>query len=127
MASRFMATKECKMHNNVKQELVKREEFETTLYGKTIELQGRALKNSVIKQVQELEARHAKLEEMAPLLMGARQVKIWDDGDVEAGMIPVGQSIGLIHDVISCKELMERMGKEAEDILKNKAKSLQIV
>jgi nitronate monooxygenase len=122
-----MATKECKMHNNVKQELVKREEFETTLYGKTIELQGRALKNSVIKQVQELEARHAKLEEMAPLLMGARQVKIWDDGDVEAGMIPVGQSIGLIHDVISCKELMERMGKEAEDILKNKAKSLQIV
>ena len=127
MASRFMATKECKMHNNVKQELVKREEFETTLYGKTIELQGRALKNSVIKQVQELEARHAKLEEMAPLLMGARKVKIWDDGDVEAGMIPVGQSIGLIHDVISCKELMERMGKEAEDILKNKAKSLQIV
>jgi NAD(P)H-dependent flavin oxidoreductase YrpB (nitropropane dioxygenase family) len=126
MASRFMATTECKMHNNVKQELVKRQEFDTTLYGKTIELQGRALKNKVIKEVQELEARHAKLEEMAPLLMGARQVKIWDDGDVEAGMIPVGQSIGLIHDVISCKELMERMGREAEEILKNKPKSLQI-
>jgi NAD(P)H-dependent flavin oxidoreductase YrpB (nitropropane dioxygenase family) len=126
MASRFMATTECKMHNNVKQELVKRQEFDTTLYGKTIELQGRALKNKVIKEVQELEARHAKLEEMAPLLMGARQVKIWDDGDVEAGMIPVGQSIGLIHDVVSCKELMERMGREAEEILKNKPKSLQI-
>jgi len=126
MASRFMATRECAIHDNVKQELVKREEFETTLYGKTIELQGRALKNSVIKQIQELEARHAKLEEMAPLLMGARQIKIWNDGDIEAGMIPVGQSIGLIHDVVSCKELMERMGKEAEDILKNKAKELHI-
>ncbi len=126
MASRFMATTDCKMHDNVKQELVKRQEFDTTLYGKTIELQGRALKNKVIKEIQELEARHAKLEEMAPLLMGARQMKIWNDGDVEAGMIPVGQSIGLIHDVVSCKELLERMGKEAEDILKSKAKSLQI-
>ena len=126
MASRFMATTECRMNQKVKDELVKRQEMDTTLYGKAIELQGRALKNTVIKQVQELEARHAKLEEIGPLLLGVRQQTIWETGDVEAGLLPVGQSIGLIHDVVSCKELVERMVKEAEGLLKGSSKRLQL-
>jgi len=126
MASRFMATKECRMNNKVKEELVRRQEFDTSLYGKTIELQGRALKNVVFNQIQELEARHAKIEELAPLLSGLRQQTVWDNGDVEAGLIPVGQSIGMIRDIVSCKELVERIVKEAEGIIKNSTGRLQI-
>jgi NAD(P)H-dependent flavin oxidoreductase YrpB (nitropropane dioxygenase family) len=122
MASRFMATPECKMDQKVKDEIIKRQEFETTIYGKSIGLQGRTLINDVSKKIQELESQHAKLEDLAPYLMGSRQAAIWEQGDVNAGLIPVGQSIGLIHDVVSCKELVERMGREAEDILKGTPK-----
>ena len=126
MASRFMATKECQMNEKVKDELVKRKEFDTVLYGKTIELQGRALKNAWVKKVQDMEARHAKLEEMAPLLSGLRQQTVWADGNTEDALMPVGQSIGLIHDVVTCKEVVERMVKEAEGILKGSIKRLNI-
>ncbi len=125
MASRFMATKECRMNSRVKDELIRRQEFETTLYGKTIELQGRALKNQVLGQILEMEGRRAKLEELAPLLSGLRQTAIWDEGDVEAGLIPVGQSIGMIHDVVSCKELVEKIASQAEELLKGTAKRVR--
>jgi nitronate monooxygenase len=118
MASRFMATTECRMNNKVKQELVNHQEFDTFLYGKTIGFQGRAMKNQVLKQIQDMEAQHATLNELAPFLSGLRQAAIWDEGDIEAGLVPVGQSIGLIHDVVSCKELVERMVKQAEALLK---------
>jgi nitronate monooxygenase len=71
----------------------------------------------VIKDILEMESRHAKLEEIAPLLMGLRQTAIWDEGDVQAGLLPVGQSIGLIHTVVSCKELVEGIVKQAEELL----------
>ena len=126
MASRFMATTECRMNDKVKDELIKRQEMDTVLYGKSIELQGRAIKNDVIKQVQELEARHAKLEEFMPFLSGMRQGTVWNDGNCDGAILPVGQSIGLIHDVVSCKELVERMVKEAETLLKGSSKRLNI-
>jgi len=117
MASRFMATTECRMNQKVKDELVRRQEFDTMLYGKTLEFQGRAMKNQVLTQIQDMEAKHATLNELAPFLSGLRQTAIWDEGDIEAGLVPVGQSIGLIHDVVSCKELVERMVKQAEALL----------
>jgi len=118
MASRFMVTTECRMNAKVKQELIDHQEFDTMLYGKTIGFQGRAMKNQVLKQIQDMEAKHATINELAPFLSGLRQTAIWDDGDIEAGLMPVGQSIGLIHDVVSCKEVVERMVKQAEALLR---------
>jgi len=117
MASRFMATTECRMNNKIKQEMVSRHEFDTLLYGKTIGFQGRAMKNQVLTQIQDMEAKHATLNELAPFLSGLRQTAIWEEGDIEAGLVPVGQSIGLIHDVVSCKDLLDRMVKQAEALL----------
>ena len=117
MASRFINTIECRCHPRIKEEIIKRQEFETTLYGKTTGLQGRALKNTVVTKILEIEARNGKLEELQPLLSGTRQSSVWEDGDVDAGLIPVGQSIGLIKDIVSCQELLARMVREAEEIL----------
>ena len=117
MASRFINTAECECHPRLKEELVKRQEHETTLYGKTTELQGRALKNAVVMKVLEIEARGGKLEELQPLLSGTRQTNVYEDGNIDGAMIPVGQSIGLIKDIVSCKELLDRIMKEAEEIL----------
>jgi NAD(P)H-dependent flavin oxidoreductase YrpB (nitropropane dioxygenase family) len=117
MASRFIATKECDVHENIKQELIRRQEFDTVLYGKSIGLQGRGLKSRVIEEVLSIEARNGGFEELIPLLSGQKVKQAWETGDVNYAPLMVGQSIGLINDIPSCKELLERMAMEARDAL----------
>lgn len=117
MASRFIATKECLAHPKIKEELIRRQENDTTLLCGTIDLQMRALKNELVRQVLEIEARHGSLEEIIPLIGGERSRKAWESGDVDGAPLAVGQSIGLIRDIVSCRELLERMVRDAEKIL----------
>ncbi len=119
MASRFICVDECHTHDNVKQELVRRQEYETVLYGNSIGLQGRALLNDSMKEVLEIEKRCGGLNEIIPHIAGTLGPEIWEEGNTNVGSINVGQSIGLIKDVVSCKELLSRMVREAEEILKN--------
>lgn len=113
MASRFIATRECEVHDNIKQELIRRQEYETTMFGKSIGLQGRALKSKVIEEVCAIEARGGGFEELIPLLSGQRIKDAWETGDVDYAPLMVGQSIGLIQDVPTCRELLDRMAAEA--------------
>ncbi|HOX16165.1 MAG TPA: nitronate monooxygenase, partial [Smithellaceae bacterium] len=113
MASRFIATKECEVHDNIKQELIRRQEFDTVIYGKSIGLQGRGLKSKVLEEVLAIEARHGGFEELIPLLSGQKVKEAWETGDVNYAPLMVGQSIGLINDIPTCQELMERMAAEA--------------
>ena len=115
MASRFIATKECEVHDNIKQELIRRQEFETVIYGKSIGLQGRGLKSKVLEEVLAIEARHGGFEELIPLLSGQKVKQAWETGDVDYAPLMVGQSIGLINDVPTCAELLERMAAEAKE------------
>jgi NADH:quinone reductase (non-electrogenic) len=117
MASRFIATQECAVHENIKQELIRRQEFETTIFGKSIGLQGRALKNKVVEEIVAMETRGGGLQELIPLLSGERIKEAWEKGDVERAPLMVGQSIGLIKRVLSCKELLDTMAKEAAECL----------
>jgi nitronate monooxygenase len=113
MASRFIATKECEVHENIKQELIRKQEFDTVIYGKSIGLQGRGLKSKVLEEVLAIEARHGGFEELIPLLSGQKVKEAWETGDVNYAPLMVGQSIGLINDIPTCKELLERMAAEA--------------
>ena len=117
MASRFIATKECRVHENIKQELIRRQEMDTSLFGRSIGLQGRALVNDVIREVIAIEERGGGLEELIPLMSGQRIKKAWEEGDVNLAPLMVGQSIGLIHDVPTCQELLDRMAREAAETL----------
>ncbi len=117
MASRFVATKECDVHENIKQELVRRQEFETVIYGKSIGLQGRGLKTKVLEEVLAIEERGGAFEELIPLLAGQKVKEAWETGKVDYAPLMVGQSIGLINDVPTCRELMERMAREAREQL----------
>ena len=119
MASRFIATKECEVHDNIKQELVKRQEQDTTLITKSLGMQGRALKNKTVAQVLEVEARGGGIDELIPLIGGQRGQDAWVSGDVEAAPMYVGQSIGLIHDIPTCKELLDKMMSDAEERINN--------
>jgi len=114
MATRFMATTDCcELHDNIKQELVKRQEFETELIGKTLGLQARALSNGVVREINKVEAAHGGLKEMMPFMTGQRSKKAWVNGDVDLAVMTVGQSIGRIEDVPTTAELLDRMAAEA--------------
>ncbi|HOC60487.1 MAG: nitronate monooxygenase [Syntrophaceae bacterium] len=122
MASRFIATKECEVHDNIKQELIRRQEFDTVIYGKSIGLQGRGLKSKVLEEVLAIEARNGGFEELIPLLSGQKVKQAWETGDVHYAPLMVGQSIGLIRDIPTCQELLDRMAKEAIEQTQRTAK-----
>jgi nitronate monooxygenase len=114
MATRFTATQECEVHDNIKQEIVRRQEFETTLICKSIGLQGRAIKNKVVAEVLALEAKGCDLEELIPLISGKKVKEAWETGNVDDAPMMMGQSVGLVKDIPTCKNLIERMVKEAK-------------
>ncbi len=126
MASRFMATAECEIHENIKKELVVRQEHHTTLICKSINLQGRALKNELVEKILEVERRNGGLAEIIPLMAGERTKTAWATGDINSAPMMVGQSIGLIHDIPTCAELLARMMGEAEGQVKSINKCIQV-
>ncbi|HQJ31664.1 MAG TPA: nitronate monooxygenase, partial [Syntrophales bacterium] len=90
MASRFVATRECEVHENIKQELVRRQEHETVIYGKSLGLQGRGLKTKVLEEVCAIEKRGGGFAELIPLLSGQRVKQAWETGDVDYAPLMVG-------------------------------------
>lgn len=117
MASRFIATDECPAHMAIKEELVGRQEYETTLICRSINLQMRCLHNEIARKVLEVEAGNGTLEDILPFMLGSRSKEAWETGDTDMAPLAVGQSIGLIKDVVPCGALLDRMVGEAEAIL----------
>ena len=117
MASRFIATVECPCHENIKNELIKRQEFDTTMFGHSIGLQGRALKSKVVDEVIAIEESGGTLEDLIPLLSGLRIKEAWETGNVDYAPLMVGQSIGFINEIVTIKELLDTMAKEAAETL----------
>ncbi len=114
MATRFVATKECEVHDNIKYEIIKRQEFETTLICKSIGLQGRAIKNKLAEEVLAVESTGGGLEKLIPLIAGERIKQAWEFGDVDSAPMMMGQSVGLVKDIPTCQELIERIVSEAK-------------
>lgn len=114
MATRFVATQECEVHEKIKQELITRQEYETSLICKSIGLQGRAIHNKVVEEVLELESKGCGLEELIPLMAGTRVKEAWETGNTDIAPMMMGQSVGLVRDIPTCKELIDRMVDEAK-------------
>jgi len=118
MATRFINTRECLVHENIWQEIIKRQEQDTALICKSLHLQGRALKNALTEEILSIEAEGVAPERIFALISGQRVKAAWQDGDVESAALMIGQSVGLIHDVLSCQELLDGMVNDAEAILR---------
>lgn len=115
MGTRFMATKESIVHENVKEWMVNADEYQTTIVQKTIKSPNRVALNDVSKQVLEKEAEGATFEELHPLITGRRTHQVYFEGDVNGGIWSCGQAVGLVKDIPSVKELIDRMIQEAEE------------
>jgi NAD(P)H-dependent flavin oxidoreductase YrpB (nitropropane dioxygenase family) len=118
MGTRFCATQEAPIHDAVKQFLVHNSERDTNLIFRRFKNTGRVAKSSVSDRVVEISSeREAVFEDIRPLVSGARGRAALESGDLDAGLIWAGQVQGLIRDVPSCAELLERMVGDAESII----------
>jgi NAD(P)H-dependent flavin oxidoreductase YrpB (nitropropane dioxygenase family) len=118
MGTRFCATVEAPIHDNVKRFLVSNDERSTNLIFRKFHNTGRVAKNSVSDRVKEISARpEAEFEDVRPLVSGAKGRLALENGDLDAGLIWAGQVQGLIHDIPTCKDLIERIVGDAKQIL----------
>ncbi|BFZ60569.1 hypothetical protein YB2330_001606 [Saitoella coloradoensis] len=124
MGSRFMATVEAPIHPNIKQSIVKADERSTALLLRSYRNTTRMYKNEVAKEVVSRENQGVKFEGVRELVAGARGKRVYEEGDDNAGVWTMGQVAGLIDDVPTCQVLLERIEKDAEEIIAGNAKML---
>ena len=118
MGTRFMATKECPIHPNVKEWMTQIGEADTILIQKSIKNASRVVRTEHTEKILEMEQKGATLEELLPMISGERGRNTYITGDVSGAPITVGQVIGLIHDVPSVKEIIDGIISEAQQIVK---------
>jgi len=117
MGTRFMCTVESPVAHEVKEQIVRNTELDTKLIFRTLRNTARVATNAVSEEVVEIESRGAEFGDIAHLVAGARGRKVFEDGDLDAGIWTAGQSQGLIHDIPTVGELVDRMVTEAEAII----------
>ncbi|WP_343615727.1 nitronate monooxygenase family protein [Novosphingobium sp.] len=118
MGTRFCATVEAPIHESIKQFIVSNSERDTRLIFRRFHNTGRVAASPVSHQVVEISARpDAVFEDIRPLVSGAKGRQALETGDLEAGLVWAGQVQGLIHDIPTCGELLNRMVGDAEAII----------
>jgi nitronate monooxygenase len=123
MGTRFCATVEAPIHDNAKQLLLNNDERGTNLIFRKLHNTARVGKNSVSDKVVELlSAQDAKFEDVAHLVRGIQGRELLETGNLDAGLIWAGQVQGLIHDIPTCAELIQRIVSEAEEIINGRLK-----
>ena len=127
MGTRFIATKEAPVHENVKQALVDASELDTRLIMRGLRNTERVLNNAgverLIKKERDLGA-ELKFEDILPEVAGIYP-RVMQEGDVDAGAWSCGMVAGLIHDVPTVQELMDRIMSEAEALIKERLVGFQ--
>jgi len=122
MGTRFIATKEAPVHNNVKQALVAASELDTVLIMRALRNTERVLKNKGVDELLEIEREKGaglKIQDIHEQVAGVYP-KVMVDGDMDAGAWSCGMVAGLINDIPTVKELIDRIMEEAEQIIRQR-------
>jgi nitronate monooxygenase len=121
MGTRFCATQEAPIHDNFKQQMVANDERATDLIFRTLHNTARVARNAISQQVVAIErAGGARFEDVADLVKGARGREGLISGDTDHGVWSAGMVQGLIHDVPTVRELIDRIVSEAEEIIRGR-------
>jgi len=116
IGTRFLATLECNIHPNYKEWMLRSTESDTVVTQRSIKNTHRVLRNEAARKVQEMEARGAPLEEFFTVIKGEMGRKVMEEGELDAGMALCGLNVGLIHEVVSVKEVIDSIVNQAEAI-----------
>jgi nitronate monooxygenase len=119
MGTRFIATKEAPVHQNVKDAIVAASELDTRLVMRSLRNTERVLNNAAVERLIEKEKALGDKLEFKDIIEEVAGVypRIMIDGEMDAGAWSCGMVAGLIHDIPTCKELIDRIMAEAEEII----------
>jgi enoyl-[acyl-carrier protein] reductase II len=120
MGTRFICTTECRAHENYKAKITKAHDRATLVTGGAFGHPVRSIRGPFVRYLEELERDGCSEEEFVTYGAGTLRRAIVD-GDVERGSVMAGQSAGLTNDVVSARELIERIVAEAEETLRRNA------
>ena len=126
MGTRFCATQEAPIHDNFKQEMVGADELSTNLLYRSYRNTSRVAKNSVSNEALRLEREGRPFSDLAPLVNGERGRDGLQSGDTEHGLWSGGLVMGLINDVPTVAELIDRIMREAEEIIQARLGAMTI-
>jgi len=122
MGTRFIATKEAPVHENVKQALLKATELDTRLVMRALRNTERVLNNKNVEKLIEIEkekGKDLKIQDIMDQVAGVYP-KVMLEGDMDAGAWSCGMMVGLINDIPTCKELIDRIMADAEYIIRKR-------
>jgi len=121
MGTRFVATREAPVHEHIKQALVAHNERDTRLIMRSLRNTERVMHNTTVDKVLEIEGRgNTRIEEIIPYVSGMVGKEMLEKGDLEKGTLAAGQCMGLIRDIPSCRELLDRIMLEVEIIIRER-------
>ena len=125
MGTRFCVTKEAPINEAFKRQMVENDERATNLIFRTLHNTARVMKNAVSDEVVAIERKGgAKFEDVQHLVAGVRGRKAMAEGDTDGGIWSAGMIQGLIHDIPTVKELIDRIVADAEAIIKGRLESM---
>lgn len=119
IGTRLLTTQECPIHDNLKQALINATIYDTTIIMRSLNATHRVWNNQAAQKVIELETSKGNQMEIFNAAAGAKSKLMYEEGELSAGVISVGQGVGLIHDIPTVKELIDRIMKEANEIVQN--------
>ena len=117
MGTRFVVTKECQVHSNYKERIIKAKDIDTRVTGRSTGHPVRTLRNAMTTKHLAMEKNGASLEELEYLTLGALK-KAVVDGDIQDGSVMSGQIAGMIKEEVSCKEVMDQLVEETDVLMK---------
>ncbi len=125
MGTRFMATLESPIHQRVKEQIVENDERATDLIFRTMRNTARVARNAVSQEVLAIEKRgNATIDDIRHLVAGTRGKVVYEQGDPQFGIWSAGMVQGLIDDIPSCKQLIDRIIAEATQIINTRLQSM---
>ena len=122
MGTRFIATKEAPVHENVKKAIVAASELDTRLVMRPLRNTERVMTNDAVEELLKIEKEKGadlKFEDIIEQVAGVYP-RIMMEGDMDAGAWSCGMVAGLIDDIPTCKELIDRIMREAEEIIRSR-------
>ena len=126
MGTRFMATKEAGVHQNVKDKMREADELSTNLMFRTMHNTARVFKNSVSNEVVEIESTgSATFEDVKDLVAGQRGRVVFEEGDLEHGIWSAGISVARVKDIPTCEEMVSRLVSDANNIIDDRLQSVK--
>ena len=112
----LLVSKECPIHDNYKQALLKAKDSDTTVTGRSIGGPVRVLKNKMARQYLALEKKGASLEELERHTLGGLRRAVFD-GDMENGSVMAGQVAGMLHEIRPVREIVEELYSQSRAVL----------